>query len=153
MTGGSYKIKEQWSHSTVQQMKAYSKDAGERWNRPCSLEEVLFSGQFANTSSATHVRLFLPCNRKVQSRRERSRAFWVSSLVPLHGGILFKRMKVGIDFGFTNCITQHILSFLEGHLILSIKSGWILKFYAHMLYWTAIVLTKIMIQAMNGHFG
>lgn len=55
---------------------------------PCSLVDVPLSGQFANTSSATHVRLFLPCNRKVQSRSERSRAFWVSSFTPLQGGIL-----------------------------------------------------------------
>jgi hypothetical protein len=59
---------------------------------PCSLVEVPLSGQFANTNSATQVRLFLPCNRKVQSRRERSRAFCVSSLIPLQGGILWWKM-------------------------------------------------------------
>ena len=61
---------------------------------PCSLVEVPLSGQFANTSSATHVRLFLPCNRKVQSRRERSRAFWVSSFTPLQGGILVMKDSI-----------------------------------------------------------
>lgn len=45
-------------------------------------------GQLASTSSATQVRLFLPCSRKVQSSRERSRAFRVSSPTPLQGGIL-----------------------------------------------------------------
>ncbi len=55
---------------------------------PCSLLCVLLRGQFASTSSATHVRLFLPCSRKVQSSRERSKALLVSSPTPLHGGIL-----------------------------------------------------------------
>lgn len=65
------------------------------WNiSPCSLVEVPLSGQFANTNSATHVRLFLPCNRKVQSRRERSRAFWVSSFTPLQGGILVMKDSI-----------------------------------------------------------
>lgn len=94
---------------------------------PCSLVEVPFSGQFANTNSATHVRLFLPCNRKVQSRRERSRAFCVSSLTPLQGGILvtkestlngFHTAKIkhkahaarqGGDIGVSNYTSRHRL--------------------------------------------
>lgn len=64
------------------------------WTSPCSLEAVLFNGQFANTSSATHVRLFLPCSRKVQSSRDCSSAFCVSSLIPLHGGILYTRKNI-----------------------------------------------------------
>lgn len=68
---------------------------------PCSLVEVPLSGQFANTNSATHVRLFLPCNRKVQSRRERSRAFWVSSFTPLQGGILATKDSTWSVLGIT----------------------------------------------------
>ena len=55
---------------------------------PCSLLWVLLSGQWASTSSATQVRLFLPCKRKVQSSRERSTARLVSSPTPLLAGIL-----------------------------------------------------------------
>lgn len=55
---------------------------------PCSLLLVLFKGQLASTSSASHVRLFLPCSLRVQSSRERSKALLVSSPTPLHGGIL-----------------------------------------------------------------
>lgn len=58
------------------------------WHVPFSLLCVLLRGQLASTSSATHVRLFLPCSRKVQSSRERSKALLVSSPTPLQGGIL-----------------------------------------------------------------
>lgn len=65
----------------------------EMWCVPCSLLCVLLSGQLASTSSATHVRLFLPCRRMVQSRRERSKALLVSSPTPLQGGILQDKQK------------------------------------------------------------
>lgn len=55
---------------------------------PCSLLCVLLRGQLASTSSATQVRLFLPCRRKVQSRRDCSKALLVSSPTSLQGGIL-----------------------------------------------------------------
>lgn len=55
---------------------------------PCSLLFVLLSGQLASTSSATQVRLFLPCKRMVLSKRERSKARLVSSPTSLQGGIL-----------------------------------------------------------------
>ena len=55
---------------------------------PCSLLCVLLRGQLASTSSATQVRLFLPCSRIVQSSRDRSKALLVSSPTPLQGGIL-----------------------------------------------------------------
>lgn len=58
------------------------------WCVPCSLLCVLLRGQLASTSSATQVRLFLPCSRKVQSSRDRSKALLVSSPTPLQGGIL-----------------------------------------------------------------
>lgn len=55
---------------------------------PCSLLCVLFRGQLASTSSATQVRLFLPCSLNVQSSRDRSRALLVSSPTLLQAGIL-----------------------------------------------------------------
>lgn len=60
----------------------------QEWHLPCSLLCVLLRGQLANTSSVTQVRLFRPCSLTVQSRRDRSNAFLVSSPTPLQGGIL-----------------------------------------------------------------
>ena len=72
---------------------------------PCSLLCVLLRGQFASISSATQVRLFLPCSRKVQSSRERSKALLVSSPTSLHWGILPN--KTNILYSHVDCDKVH----------------------------------------------